>query len=103
IAAVVGLCVLQGANLFFTTGDRHVRPIKRPEIFSASAELLGALKSNLGDARVYLSPTFWFNPSLTAKQGLLMKMAVVTDYEPLAAGRYERFFGAISPRPAADT
>lgn len=96
-ALVLGLCAVQAAGLFFTVGDTHVRPMKRPEIFHTHQALLDALKRNLGDARVYLSPKFWFTPGLTAKQGLLNKMAVAIDYEPLAVGRYARFFTTITP------
>jgi hypothetical protein len=98
VAIVAGLCVLQGANLFFTVGDTHVRPVKRPQIYHGYAMLLESLKANLGDARVYLSPQFWFNPGLTAKQGMLRRMAVSIDYEPLAVGRYQKFFDTVSVR-----
>ena len=98
LAVLAALCALQAASLFFMTGDTHMRPVKRPEIFHTHQALLDALERNLGDARVYLSPWFWFAPGLTAKQGLLNKMAVAIDYEPLAVGRYETFFTAITPR-----
>jgi hypothetical protein len=101
IGVLVGLCVLQGASLFFTVGDNHVRPVKRPEIFFSNRPLLDQLKRNLGDARVYLSTNFWFSPGLTSKQGLITEMAVVSDYEPLAVKRYGKFFETITPR--ADT
>jgi hypothetical protein len=97
LGLLTALCVVQAASLFFTTGDTHVRPVKRPEIFHRRQELLDTLKRNLGDARVYLSSKFWFWPDLTAKQGLLNKMAVSIDYEPLAVERYARFFTAITP------
>ena len=97
LGLLTALCVLQAASLFFTTGDTHVRPVKRPEIFHTHQELLDALKRNLGDARVYLSPKFWFWTGLTAKQGLLNKMAVAIDYEALAVERYARFFTTITP------
>lgn len=96
--AVTGLCVVQGASLFFTGGDTHVRPVKRPEIFRVHQSLFDALKPNLGDARVYLSGKFLFWPNLTAKQGLLTKTPVVNDYDPLALRRYRMFFETISPR-----
>jgi hypothetical protein len=97
MATLVGLCVLQGATLFFTVGDTHVRPIKRPEIFYTFRPLLDQLKAQVGEARVYLSPKFLFSPGLTAKQGQIVKLPVVTDYEPLAVGRYAKFFGAVTP------
>ncbi len=102
-AVLVGLCVLQGANLFFTVGNPHVRPVKRPEIFHTHKALFDSVKLKLGNARVYLSGRFLFWPDLTAKQGLLTKMPVVSDYEPLATGRYGTFFETISPRTDTST
>lgn len=98
LATLVAICVLQGASLFFTVGGTHVRPIKRPEIFHQNDTLLGILQHNLGDARIYISPQLFFDPSLTAKQGQLRRMAVATDYEPLAVGRYATFFDRITTR-----
>lgn len=100
-AIVVGLCVLQGANLFFKVGDTHVRPAKRPQIYQTSQAVLETLKANLGDARVYLSPQFLFDPGLTSKQGMMRRMAVSIDYEPLAVGRYQKFFDTMSLRTEA--
>ncbi len=98
IAILTALCMLQGANLFFTVSDTHVRPIKRPEIFFTYRSLLDELKGSLGNARVYLSSKLWFLPGLTPKQGLITETAVVSDYEPLAVGRYGAFFESISAR-----
>lgn len=103
VGIVAGLCAVQGASLFFTVGDTHIRPVKRPEIFFSRRPLLDALKRDLGEARVYLSSTFLFGPGLTPKQGLITKMAVVSDYEPLAVGRYGTFFETISPRTDTTT
>lgn len=98
MAVVAGLCVLQGANLFFMLSDNHVRPVKRPQIYDVHRTLLESIKAKLGDGRVYVSPRFWFTPSLTPKQGMLRKLPMSIDYEPLVVGRYQKFFDTVSVR-----
>ena len=91
------LCLIQAASLFFSAGDTHLRPLRRPRLLQTYDPLFASLAAGLGDGRIYLSPQFMFLPGLTHKQGTLQRLSVVVDYEPLATSRYGRFFAAVSP------
>lgn len=97
-ALLGGLVLLQAANLFVGTSNRFVRPIRRPEIYRTHQDLLDLLKARAGLARIYISPDLWALPGVTAKQGLLNRMYVLTDYESLVVGRYAEFFDYITER-----
>ncbi len=102
IACVVGMVALHGANVFWTTGNTYQRPLQQPHLYDTRREVFDLIKSSLGDSRVYLSPALWFNPGLTAKQGMLRKIPVSVDYEPLAVGRYQQFFETVSMEGVPD-
>jgi len=63
MAIVCSLVRPPGANLFFTLGDTHVRPVKQAQVYETNRLLLESLKAVLGDARIYLSPQFLFYPA----------------------------------------
>jgi len=94
---LVALVGVQAASLFFEVGGTHLRPIERPEIFHRRDSLLQTLEARSGHQRVHLSAAFLADPSLTPKQGVLRHLRVSTDYEPLAARRYQRFFDEVAP------
>jgi hypothetical protein len=96
-AILAAVCVVHGASCFFGVGNRDVRPVRRPEVFASGGDVLGFVKQRLGDARVYLSMSLIGDPGLTMKQGLLNRMPVVIDHEPLVVGRYEGFFASAAP------
>ncbi len=93
------VCLLHAASLFFTTGDDHIRPVRRPKILDLYDALLVPIAAQLDGGRLYLSPDFLFLPGLTHKQGTLRRMNTSVDYEPLATERYGRFFTTAAPDP----
>jgi hypothetical protein len=94
---LAALLVVQMASLFFQVGGTHVRPIERPEIYHTHDRLLESLRDLAGPDRIYLSPNFFIVPGLTAKQGVLSRTKIASDYEPLLSTRSKRFFNALSP------
>lgn len=96
LSIIVGLCVLQGATLFFGVGNKFVRPSQRPDAFWRAGPVMAFLREHVGYQRVYLPPTMRLNPTLTAKQGMLNRINVVTDYDPLSVRRYATFFDRVT-------
>ncbi|MEE9607164.1 MAG: YfhO family protein [Myxococcota bacterium] len=92
---VVGLLLLQGANLFLGARNHSVRPAAQPQTFDRYANLLGELKQAVGHERIYLSPALP-KPGLSLKQGVLQEVRVVVDYEPLCSRRADAFFRRVS-------
>lgn len=97
VGILVGLVALQASSLFFEVGGTHVRPIARPEIFHTHDSVLDSLRQRAGHERVHLSTYFLAVPGLTPKQGILHRLRVSADYEPLVSYRYQRFFDKVSP------
>lgn len=99
VGIVAGLVVLHAASLFTGVGNRYVRPIHLPDYAAehAARNRIDVATSRLGHERIYLSPSLWF-----MKQGLVQRVPVVADYEPLAPARYADFFEAASGFRARD-
>lgn len=93
---IVGLCVLQGVTLFFTVGNKRMRPSQRPNVFQQVPQVMTFLREHAGYERVYLPPTMLYNPALTVKQGMLNRINVLTDYDPLSVQRYANFFDRVT-------
>lgn len=100
-AVVLGLCILQSANLFFWVGNPDMRPYQRPEDFTRSQDVFDFLRKHLGDDRFYISPAleFSFSPNLMARQAMLNRIPAVIDHEPVIVGRYEPFFQSLAGEP----
>jgi hypothetical protein len=89
IAAMVAILGVHGLSLFFGVENRHIRPYHRPEHAAEHAResRLDWVKRQGQHQRAYISPTLWF-----MKQGTAQRLPIVTDYEPLAVGRYADYF-----------
>ncbi len=96
--SLVGLVVVQAASLFFESHGAHVRPIKRPEAYHRYDAQIDSLREQAGADRVYLTSRSAFRTFLTPKQGVLSRVRVSTDYEPLVSARAARFFTAVNPK-----
>lgn len=103
IGCIVGLVVLHAMNLFFTVYTGHQRPMQQPYVYETHQVILEWLKSQLGYARVYISPKFLSVPGLTPKQGMWRKMFISLDYQALAGARYQPFFEAVQMRGTIGT
>ena len=102
-ALVAALLVLQVSGLFFAARSDSPRPAAKRRVFDVYADLLANLKQESGADRVYLSPSFFANASLTPKQGTLRRLRVSVDYEPLASRRNAEFFARASGVPPGFT
>lgn len=101
-AALLGVCALQVAALFFVTGTRDVRPWQQPEVFRRYDRVLESLRQRAGYYRSYvygLTPQnlkvvkWWI-----AGKRLRNRVFQTTEYEALVAGRYSTFFDYVAPR-----
>jgi hypothetical protein len=98
-ALVVGLLLLQAANLFLAASKPFPRPLADPGALDTHAALLAQLGERAGASRIYLPPELLRHPGLTPKQGTLRSLYVTSDYEPLAPRRAADFFDRAAGGP----
>jgi hypothetical protein len=97
-AALLGIVVCQGAQLFLAPEQRSPRPIVQPEVFDRQAALLDELGRKAGLERTFLSRRYVLKPSLTLKQGMLRRIHTTSDYDPLILARHSWVIRRLSGR-----
>lgn len=96
-AVVAAGVALQAGVLFFGVRNEFVRPAARPEIFDQHRGTVTRLARLLGDDRVHIDTDVYLLPGLMQKTGVLHRLRVVGDYQPLAMQRAADYFGLVSP------
>ena len=91
------LFVLHASALFLGVSRPGVRLLGQPTVYEDYRDVLEFLKGDLGFNRVHISTRFLLLPGLTAKQGMMKRLQVVNDYEPLMPARYAEFLAAVTP------
>lgn len=93
---VATLAAAQIAGVFFSTGNRDLRPSQQPAFYDAYPVLRRFLAGLTPPERVYLFPSRGSPADLINKAGMMQGFDAMTDYDAMIASRYAAYFDHLS-------